>query len=932
MAVRQDQVQLRVDFITDESKQLAKTLLTTKQYSDEINRSTTAIKQYERELAKKNVTEAKRAEIMAKIAVEEQKVATNLSRIAAEGKKVEALDLTKIAPQQLIDRARQLEAAMKRIPASAPEFQSLQSQLAAVNGRLRELRASSQGLNPGGGGGGFIESIIGGAGRGIALLGVLTTAWQALTAAFSGANKLEQLTISFETFLGSAEAAKAVIADLKAFEVRTPFEAEQVNNAGRALLAFGFSTEELIPTLTRVGDVAAGTGKDFNELALIYGKAKTQGLIQGEELNQLAEAGIPIYAELAKVVGVSEKEIRKLGEQGKLQFSDLEQVFVNLTSEGGKFAGLMERQSKSIGGLYSTLKSQFSNLLASLGTALAPALKELLSGLIEISNTAGKVLVPAFDIVGKSVQGLVFLVKDLYSLLTPQRLQSIVSALGTAFQPLVTIYQAYQAISGRQAAAKKELEQFYADRDRYEQERDDRQLSAEERQAIREKEEERAKLVAERQQAIREAAEKRANEAFERELKRVEAEGARKALLLEADRLNDKVSEEQYQTELTRLKEEGLKRQLEVYAQFRRAQTNEALELQNELLQIEANRRDRAANGPLPALPGTGLSGPVTSQTAGAGQAGQVAGIGQDAAQVALRQKFEQALITEQEYQLKSLELKRLFIEEELALLRASEQPNTEAIQRKEEAKLKVEEQIALKRQENEERLQRAKDAIYQAGFDSFNEGINLGIQLLSKDEAARKKHASVIKAFEIGQVVAAGITEVQKIYAKNAGLPGGFLISLAESAPSILRTTTAIVRIANQKFARGGDTGPGFGSPDETGHRPAGVVHANEYVVPAWMRSDPDVRGALGWIESKRLRGYADGGLVSVNTTPSLPPSSVGIADQGLQSARLIQEAAMMIVQAANAIPRQVRASVSYLDIEEVGVDLNQVRSEAAI
>lgn len=149
MAVRRDAVQLDISFITDESKALAKTLQTTKEYNNALAESAAKIKVYQKELEKVGADEAKRAPILVKISAEEQKIAINLGKIAIEGKKVEGLDLNKVAPAQLIERAKQLEQAMKLIPQSAPAFRELQGELAAVNTRLAAIRAESRGVAQG---------------------------------------------------------------------------------------------------------------------------------------------------------------------------------------------------------------------------------------------------------------------------------------------------------------------------------------------------------------------------------------------------------------------------------------------------------------------------------------------------------------------------------------------------------------------------------------------------------------------------------------------------------------------------------------------------------------------------------------------------------------------------------------------------------------
>lgn len=278
----------------------------------------------------------------------------------------------------LQNRARTLRRLVEtKLDMDTDEFKKASAELQKLDTKIKETKAGMSSLRQESVGFGAAWLQIG------AVLGTVMVAVRGFFSALSGSAKLEQLNIAFEVFLGSADKAKKVVADLRKFADLTPFEVEPVNNAGRALLAFGFSAEELIPTLRRIGDVASGTGKDFNELTLIYGKARAEGRIQNDTLNQLAEAGIPIYQELAKVLKVNESQIRKLAEQGKIGFNDLQTVFRNLTSEGGRFAGLMERQSKSLDGLFSTAASALQGKLTKAMDDLLPMIKSLTSAFIE---------------------------------------------------------------------------------------------------------------------------------------------------------------------------------------------------------------------------------------------------------------------------------------------------------------------------------------------------------------------------------------------------------------------------------------------------------------------------------------------------------------------------------------------------------------------
>jgi len=214
---------------------------------------------------------------------------------------------------------------------------------------------------------------------------------------------MEQTRVSFTTFLGDAEKANKVIEDLNNFSNFTPFDNAQVIQAGKGLLAFGTSSEKLIPALKTIGDISAGTGKDFNELATIYGKARVAGTLYAEDINQLVEAGVPIMGEFAKALGTSEDQVKKLASEGKLKFKDLETAFQNLTSEGGLFFNLMEKQSDTVQGKFSTLLGKLQTLGIKIGEMLLPPLAKGLDLLIGIVDFIPKL---DFSSIGRTLSDI----------------------------------------------------------------------------------------------------------------------------------------------------------------------------------------------------------------------------------------------------------------------------------------------------------------------------------------------------------------------------------------------------------------------------------------------------------------------------------------------------------------------------------------------
>lgn len=188
---------------------------------------------------------------------------------------------------------------------------------------------------------------------------------------------------------------------------------------------------------------------------------------------------------------------------------------------------------------------------------------------------------------------------------------------------------------------------------------------------------------------------------------------------------------------------------------------------------------------------------------------------------------------------------------------------------------------------EDQARMEEAKQQMFAASVQTFNEGTNTIVQLLSQDEAARRKNANTIKALEAGRVIVNGIAEVSEIAKTYSTLgPLGQILAVARIAFAVARTAAGVSRIQNTQFMVGGYTGDGGNS------EPAGIVHRNEYVVPANIVKNPAYSGLLGTLEAARLRGYQTGGMVAPSSP--FPDQSRGPAGAGFDLAgfaRLINQ-----------------------------------------
>ena len=212
-------------------------------------------------------------------------------------------------------------------------------------------------------------------------------------------SQFQQLEISFGTMLKSKEKANELMAQMTDLAAKTPFGLQEVSEGAKRLLAFQVPAEEVTETLRRMGDVASGLGVPMGQLIHVYGQVKAQGKLMTNDLYQFMNAGIPIIAELSKVVGKSETEIKDMVSAGKIGFTEIQAVIKNMTNEGGLFYNLMAEQSKSLGGQISNLRDNFDQMLNEIGKSS--------EGIVSGAIKGVSFLVENYETIGKLIAGLI---------------------------------------------------------------------------------------------------------------------------------------------------------------------------------------------------------------------------------------------------------------------------------------------------------------------------------------------------------------------------------------------------------------------------------------------------------------------------------------------------------------------------------------------
>lgn len=246
---------------------------------------------------------------------------------------------------------------------------------------LKKVKSSLSGI---GGTGGRIASPFGGMATGITALISAVGAYKTFSSALKLSSDAEQASIAFETMLGSADKSRKFLESLADFANKTPFELPQLRDSAKKMLAFGFSAEQVLPTLTAVGNAASGLGlggDGIDRITLALGQMRAKSKVSGDEMLQLTEAGIPAWEILAKKMNTTTAAVMKMSEKGVIPADKA----INALVEGmnAKFPNMMEKQSKTLAGLWSTMKDTFNNkLLVRFGDGIASALKPRFDALV----------------------------------------------------------------------------------------------------------------------------------------------------------------------------------------------------------------------------------------------------------------------------------------------------------------------------------------------------------------------------------------------------------------------------------------------------------------------------------------------------------------------------------------------------------------------
>lgn len=210
--------------------------------------------------------------------------------------------------------------------------------------------------------------------------------------AVNTAAKFESLVVSFEVLTGGAEAGQRLTNQIIELAAKTPLTTEALTSGARTLLSFGESADEVVNDLKLLGDITGGDAQKMQSLTLAFAQVGSTGRLAGQDLLQMINAGFNPLETMAQKTKKSMGQLKKEMSEGKITFNDVKQAMIDATSEGGRFYGMMNKQSETLEGKLSTLSDTWEQVGKSIGDVFLPMAKKAVEAMTAVGEATKKTI------------------------------------------------------------------------------------------------------------------------------------------------------------------------------------------------------------------------------------------------------------------------------------------------------------------------------------------------------------------------------------------------------------------------------------------------------------------------------------------------------------------------------------------------------------
>lgn len=211
--------------------------------------------------------------------------------------------------------------------------------------------------------------------------------------------EIQALEVSFRTLLGSQQASAELMRQMKEFAAATPLQLGDLAKGAQTMLGFNVNPDEIMPMLKAIGDISMGDAQKFQSLTLAFSQMQSVGKLMGQDLLQMINAGFSPLAVMADKTGKSIGELKEEMSAGAISAEMVKQAFIDATSEGGQFFGMLSGQGDTVKGALAQLSGAFTDMFNGIG--------EQSEGLIKGSVKSVQWLIENYETLGKVLAGII---------------------------------------------------------------------------------------------------------------------------------------------------------------------------------------------------------------------------------------------------------------------------------------------------------------------------------------------------------------------------------------------------------------------------------------------------------------------------------------------------------------------------------------------
>lgn len=197
--------------------------------------------------------------------------------------------------------------------------------------------------------------------------------------------QFELQQIALRSIIQDKQKADEVFAQVQQLALKSPFSIMQLNTYTKQMAAYGVEADKLVGVTKQLADVSAGLGVEMGRLILAYGQVKTANYLRATEVRQFTEAGLNITQELANYFTelngkmVTAGEVTEMITKRMVKFEDVAEVFKRVTSAGGMFYNMQEKQSEGLKGQIQRIGDAYSIMLNDIGKSHQGTIAAILS-------------------------------------------------------------------------------------------------------------------------------------------------------------------------------------------------------------------------------------------------------------------------------------------------------------------------------------------------------------------------------------------------------------------------------------------------------------------------------------------------------------------------------------------------------------------------